>query len=71
MMPAEPVGMMHGIRHEGRPARQRRLAAAKGLDRRVMHTAVDNTFNLQRRPISRRILHLPGQGHMQAATAAA
>jgi hypothetical protein len=56
MMPAEPVGMMHGAWHEGRPARQRRLAAAKGIDRRVMHTTVYNAFNLQRRLISHRTL---------------
>ena len=56
MMPAEPVGMMHGARYEGRPARRRRPAAAKGSDRRVMHTAIDNAFNLQRRLISHRTL---------------
>ena len=56
MMPAEPVGTMQGARHEGRPARQRRLAAAKGIDCRVMHSPDDNAFNLQRHPISRRTL---------------
>jgi hypothetical protein len=45
MMPAEPVGTMQGARHEGRPARQRRPAAAKGFDRRIMHTAIYNAFN--------------------------